>query len=117
MYAYSGTAAAEFDFDTTPSLTLEPELEPAAEPETPKPQPKPEEPVLTPEEQKMVSDFAAKIDVENTAQILQYGAAAQKNIADFSEIQPDTLGFWMENKVFEKSVDNKKKHVEYDKSV
>ena len=29
----------------------------------------------------MVTDFAAKIDVENTAQILQYGAAAQKKMA------------------------------------
>ena len=27
---------------------------------------------------------------------------------DFSEIQPATLGFWMENKVFEKSVEDKK---------
>lgn len=33
----------------------------------------------------MVSDFAAKIDLENTTQILQYGAAAQKKMADFSD--------------------------------
>ena len=54
----------EFNFDDTiPSLTLEPELEPAeivpVQPEPP--QPKPEEPVLTPAEQKLVADFAAKI--------------------------------------------------------
>ena len=33
----------------------------------------------------MVADFAAKIDVENTAQILQYGAGTQKKMADFSD--------------------------------
>ena len=27
---------------------------------------------------------------------------------DFSEIQPSTIGFWMDNKVFEKSVEDKK---------
>lgn len=41
--------------------------------------------ILTPEEQRMVSEFAATIDVENTAQILQYGAAVQKKMADFSD--------------------------------
>ena len=69
-----------------PSLTLEPDLEAVPEikpvvPETPKPA----EPVLTPEEQQMVDAFASKIDVENTAQILQYGAATQKKMADFSD--------------------------------
>ena len=33
----------------------------------------------------MVSDFAAKIDLENTTQILQYGAGTQKKMADFSD--------------------------------
>ena len=41
--------------------------------------------VLTPEEQKMVADFAAKIDLRSSNAILQYGAGAQKKIADFSE--------------------------------
>ncbi len=72
-----------------PSLTLEPELtdmpavavhQPAVPAEV-----KPAEPVLTPEEQQMVAEFAAKIDVENTAQILQYGAGTQKKMADFSD--------------------------------
>lgn len=40
---------------------------------------------LTPEEQKMVDDFATQIDITNTQQILQYGAGCQKKIADFSE--------------------------------
>lgn len=33
----------------------------------------------------MVADFAEKIDVENTTQILQYGAGTQKKMADFSD--------------------------------
>lgn len=41
--------------------------------------------VLTPEEKKMVADFAAKIDLRSSNAILQYGAWAQKKIADFSE--------------------------------
>lgn len=41
--------------------------------------------VLTPEEQKMVNDFAAQIDITNTQLVMQYGAGSQKKIADFSE--------------------------------
>ena len=78
----------EFTFgDTMPELTLEPELETVEmapiQPEPPKP--KEEEAVLTPAERKMVDDFAAKIDVENTNQILQYGAGTQKKMAQFSD--------------------------------
>ena len=47
--------------------------------------PKIPEVVLTPEEQKMVSDFADKIDITNTQLVMQYGAGSQKKIADFSE--------------------------------
>ena len=36
-------------------------------------------------ERKMVNDFAQKIDITDSTQVLQYGAAAQKNIAGFSE--------------------------------
>ena len=72
-----------------PSLTLEPELEDTPKlvvaEETQLQQPKVAEPVLTPQEQQMVNDFAQKIDVENTAQILQYGAGTQKKMADFSD--------------------------------
>lgn len=71
------------------SLTLEPELTeaPALVPaqESAVAQTQPSEPVLTAEEQKIVDDFAAKIDVENTTQILQYGAGTQKKMADFSD--------------------------------
>lgn len=77
------------DGQNMPFLTLEPEPEE-------KKQPEPEavvmpsasavtEPSLTPEEQKMVDDFAAKIDLDNSSQILRYGAGAQKKMADFSE--------------------------------
>ena len=72
----------------TPSLTLEPDLGELEKKEEviPKKQLQKEEvPVLTPEEQKMVNDFAAKIDIENTNQILQYGAGTQKKMADFSD--------------------------------
>ena len=39
---------------------------------------------LSPEELKAVDDFSKKIDITDTNAILQYGAASQKNIADFS---------------------------------
>ena len=83
------------DFETTtPTLTLEPDIStPAAAAAAvaqaaeaaPEPEVVVEEPVLTPEEQKMVDDFAKKIDIENTSQILQYGANTQKKMADFSD--------------------------------
>ena len=74
------------EFKNVPSLTLEPELEPVAEVAlVEEPAPAPNMPALTAEEQRIVDDFAAKIDVENTAQILQYGAATQKKMADFSD--------------------------------
>lgn len=72
-----------------PSLTLEPDLGEFEKKEEPvkveQPQPKEEAPVLTPAEQQMVNEFAAKIDIENTNQILQYGAGTQKKMADFSD--------------------------------
>ena len=46
---------------------------------------------LTPEEQKMVNDFAEKIDLTNTQMVLQYGAGSQKKIADFSENALSTI--------------------------
>lgn len=77
-----------------PTLTFEPVLDtkpqtpvPAAE-SRPIPVDRAEEEMqvnLTPEEQKMVDDFAAQIDITNTQQVLQYGAGCQKKIADFSE--------------------------------
>jgi len=40
---------------------------------------------LSPEERKMVDDFASKIDLNNSSLIMQFGVGAQKKIADFSE--------------------------------
>ena len=40
---------------------------------------------LSEAERKMVDDFAQKIDITDSNVVLQYGAAAQKNIASFSE--------------------------------
>lgn len=73
----------DFEFDGTvlPTLTMTPfgtkETNPKVEPV--------EEPILTPEEKKMVDDFAQQIDLANSTAILQYGAAAQKKMSDFSE--------------------------------
>lgn len=44
-----------------------------------------EESKLTAEEQKMVDEFAGKIELRNSNVILQYGVGAQKKMADFSE--------------------------------
>lgn len=82
-----GNEFKDFEMET-PSLTLEPDLGEFEKKEEviPKKQTQKEEvPVLTPEEQKMVNDFATKIDIENTNQILQYGAGTQKKMADFSD--------------------------------
>ena len=82
-----GNEFKDFEMET-PSLTLEPDFGEFEKKEEviPKKQTQKEEvPVLTPEEQKMVNDFAAKIDIENTNQILQYGAGTQKKMADFSD--------------------------------
>ena len=84
------------DFEvSTPTLTLEPDISTpaaaaaavaqAAEAVKEEPEVVVEEPVLTPEEQKMVDEFSKKIDIENTSQILQYGANTQKKMADFSD--------------------------------
>lgn len=82
-----GNEFKDFEMET-PSLTLEPDLGEFEKKEEVIPQKqlqKEEVPVLTPEEQKMVNDFAEKIDIENTNQILQYGAGTQKKMADFSD--------------------------------
>ena len=92
------------DKNLTPELTLEPTqaaaevpqltLDPSA-PAAPQAQAEPQkaaaEPVklddslLSDAEKKAVEDFAKKIDLTDSNMILQYGAAAQKNVAGFSE--------------------------------
>ena len=69
-----------------PVLTLTPDA-----PEMPQQEEKKIEPVemddklLTEEEKKAVEEFSHKIDIRDTNQVLQYGAAAQKSVASFSE--------------------------------
>ena len=76
------------DFNNTPELTLEPEFETVSgenKAQEALQEQKIPAPVLSAEEQRIVNEFAEKIDVENTAQILQYGAGTQKKMADFSD--------------------------------
>ena len=46
---------------------------------------------LTPAEQAAVREFAKKIDITDSSQVLSYGANAQKNIADFSAQALETV--------------------------
>lgn len=76
------------EFNTAPpSLTLDPlnEMQQAEAPAENAEQAVLEESALTEQEQKMVAEFSEKIDITDTSVVLQYGAAAQKKIADFSE--------------------------------
>ena len=66
----------------TPVLTFEPFGQEKKEVEV---KPEPEQVVLTPEEERQVADFASRIDLTSSNMILQYGAGAQKKMADFSE--------------------------------
>ena len=69
-----------------PSFEPVPTLELAAkEPEPPAPEAGPDYSMLTEAEQKIVHDFAQKIDITNPNLSLEYGAGAQKNVADFSD--------------------------------
>lgn len=95
------------EMNMTPELTLTPNLEGAAAIEAPALTLDPmaaetavqqadeavrdanavqlDESMLSEAERKIVADFAEKIDVTDSNLVLQYGAAAQKNIAGFSE--------------------------------
>ena len=74
-----------------PTLTFEPFTEtkkeaPAPQQEMPKPEPiYEEEALLSEQEKKQLEAFAEKIDLNNSTLVLQYGAGAQKKIADFSD--------------------------------
>ncbi len=75
-----------FDAAPAPSLTLDPAADEKVVEEAKKAEPvKVEDTPLSPEEQKMVDDFAEKIDITNSQMVLQYGAASQKKLSDFSE--------------------------------
>ncbi|MDD6427767.1 MAG: toxic anion resistance protein [Gemmiger formicilis] len=69
-----------------PTLTLDPAVDEKVIAESKKATPvQVEDTPLSPEEQKMVNDFAEKIDITNSQMVLQYGAASQKKLSDFSE--------------------------------
>ena len=69
-----------------PTLTLDPVADEKGIEESKKATPvQVEDTPLSPEEQKMVNDFAEKIDITNSQMVLQYGAASQKKLSDFSE--------------------------------
>ena len=82
------------ELDPTPTLTLEteePKQELQAAPPKEEEAPVLDDSNLTPEEKKMVDDFAQKIDLTNTSLVLQYGAGAQKKMADFSGTALDNV--------------------------
>ncbi len=69
-----GTPAAP-QVKTTEIATITPESVPA----------KIDDSILSDEEKQLVETFSQQIDVRDSAMILQYGAGAQKKMADFSE--------------------------------
>lgn len=83
--------------DFIPELTLDPAGAAAAQaaapaaPQAPQaaaqdlPETDLDEAKLSEAERKAVEDFAQKIDITDSNVVLQYGAAAQKNVSDFSE--------------------------------
>jgi len=84
------------NMDYTPKLTLTPDIEstslvPRTEEAAAVDKAKEETAVtfdlnqLSEAERKAVTEFARQIDIRDTNTVLQYGAAAQKNIAEFSE--------------------------------
>ncbi len=87
------------DSSYIPTLTLDPAATQSAVAEAPKPaEEKVEAPVekldisnLSPAEQAAVRDFAEKIDILNTEQVMNYGSAAQKNISEFSDAALSTV--------------------------
>lgn len=77
-----------------PSLTLEPNLDESGAIELveetivetePAPKAELDESALSPEEKTMVENFSQQIDLNDSNMIVQYGAGAQKKMADFSE--------------------------------
>ena len=75
----------EFEsFQTVPELTLEPFGEEKIV-EVKECEPVFDDSVLSEDERRTVQAFAEKIDLTNSAAILQYGAGTQKKMADFSE--------------------------------
>ena len=72
--------------EAVPELTLTPEAPTAPEAEKKEVEPvKVDESMLTEQEKKAVVDFAKKSDIKDTIVVLNYGVAAQKSVATFTE--------------------------------
>ncbi len=86
---FNAQAGGEAPAETyVPHLTLDPagavQAAPAEEKKVDVPAEKLELDRLSPEEQAAVRSFAKQIDISDSTQVMNYGAAAQKNITDFS---------------------------------
>ncbi|MDY3906320.1 MAG: toxic anion resistance protein [Lawsonibacter sp.] len=85
------TATATAQAPAAPALTLDASADTAqataeaAQKERDANAVKVDESMLTEAERKMVDEFSQKIDITDSNLVLQYGAAAQKNVAAFSE--------------------------------
>lgn len=77
------TLTPSLDDAPVPELIAQPAATAPAAPEQAVPQL--DDSMLTDEEKQMVDSFAQQIDVRDSAMVLQYGAGAQKKMADFSE--------------------------------
>ena len=81
------TPNSEASAQAVPELTLDPTAAQAPQ-EPAKPAAPPgnmDESLLSEAEKKAVEEFSRKIDITDSNMVLQYGAAAQKNVAGFSE--------------------------------
>lgn len=77
----TGTITPTLSFGVQP----EPELPAEPEPAEVKPAEPVDDSILSDEEKQQVEEFSKKIDLGNSAGILQYGAGTQQKMADFSE--------------------------------
>ena len=78
------TADAAAAAQETPQLVLG--SEPPAQEQKPEVEPvKLDDSMLTEAERKMVEEFSQKIDITDSQMVLEYGSAAQKSVASFSE--------------------------------
>ena len=82
----AAAAAAVPELTLDPSAPAAPAAAAAAEPAKPEVEPVAmDENLLNDAEKQAVEEFAKKIDLHDSNMILQYGVAAQKNVADFSQ--------------------------------
>ena len=83
--APTAAQAADPELTLTPSAPQAPQVDEAAQAARDANAVKLDDSMLSEAEKKMVEDFSQKIDISDSSLVLNYGAAAQKNIAAFSE--------------------------------